>query len=87
MGADRPDVLRMVLGEGLKMTLIGVVVGFVAALGLTRLMASLLFGVTGTDPLTFICVALLLALVALAACYLPARRAARVDPMVALRYE
>ena len=87
MGADRSDVLRMVLGEGLKMTLTGVVIGFVAALGLTRLMASLLFGVSGTDPLTFICVALLLALVALAACYLPARRAARVDPMVALRYE
>jgi predicted permease len=87
LGADRPDVLRMVLGDGLKMTLVGVVVGFVAALGLTRLMASLLFGVSGTDPLTFICVALLLALVALAACYLPARRAARVDPMVALRYE
>jgi ABC-type antimicrobial peptide transport system permease subunit len=87
MGADRSDVLRMVLGEGLKMTLTGVVIGFVAALGLTRLMASLLFGVSRTDPLTFISVALLLALVALAACYLPARRAARVDPMVALRYE
>ncbi len=87
LGANRSDVLRMVLGDGMKMTLIGVVIGLAAALGLTRLMASLLFGVSATDPLTFTAVAMLLSVVALAACYIPARRAMRVDPMVALRYE
>ncbi len=87
LGANRSDVLRMVLGDGMKMTLIGVVIGLAAAAGLTRLMASLLFGVSATDPLTFTAVAILLSIVALAACYIPARRAMRVDPMVALRYE
>jgi ABC-type antimicrobial peptide transport system permease subunit len=87
MGAQRADILRMVLGEGVKMAAVGVVIGLLVAFGLTRLMAKLLFGVSATDPFTFAAVAALLILVALAACYIPARRAMRVDPMVALRYE
>lgn len=87
LGAQRSDVLRLVLGQGTKMALIGVAVGIAVALGLTRLMANQLFGVSAHDPLTFGGVALVLILVALAACYIPARRAMRVDPIVALRYE
>jgi predicted permease len=87
LGAQRADVLRLVLGEGAVMTLLGVIVGTAASLGLTRLMANQLFGVTAHDPVTFAAVAMLLMLVAILACYLPARRATRVDPMVALRYE
>jgi predicted permease len=87
LGAQRADVLRLVIGQGARMALIGVALGTAAALGLTRLVANQLFGVSAHDPLTFGGVALLLALVAVAACYLPARRAIRVDPMVALRYE
>jgi ABC-type antimicrobial peptide transport system permease subunit len=87
LGAQRGDVMRLVLGDGVKMALTGVAVGLAAAVGLTRLMTSVLFGVSATDPLTFGGVALLLALVALAAAYIPARRATRVDPLVALRYE
>jgi predicted permease len=87
LGAQRRDVMRLVLGEGARMTLIGVAVGVAAALGLTHLMADELFGVTPQDPLTFAAVAIVLMLVALTACYVPARRAVRVDPMVALRYE
>jgi len=87
LGAQRSDVLRMVLTQGGRLTALGVCVGVAAALGLTSLMRSLLFGVQFTDPVTFAVVITLLASVALAACYIPARRAVRVDPMVALRYE
>jgi predicted permease len=87
LGAKRIDVLRMVLGEGLKMTILGVFIGLLAALALTHLMASTLYGVSPTDPLTFAGVATFLFLIALLACYVPARRAMRVDPIVALRYE
>ena len=87
LGAERRDVLRMVVGEGAKMATIGIASGLVAALGLTRLTANLLFGISAHDPLTFVGVAALLGFVALAACCIPARRAAKVDPMVALRYE
>ena len=87
LGAQRRDVLRMVLGRGAKMAIAGVAIGVVAALGLTRLMGRMLYGVTATDPVTFALVALVLMLVALAACYIPARRAMSVDPLEALRYE
>jgi predicted permease len=87
LGAQRKDVLRIVLTEGARMTAVGVCIGLAASLLLTRLLAKLLFGVSATDPLTFLAVAVLLALVALAACYIPARRATRVDPVVALRHE
>jgi predicted permease len=87
LGASVTDVLKMVLGQGTKLACAGVVFGIAAAFGLTQLIASLLFGVTAHDPLTFAAVAVLLILIALLACYIPARRAMRVDPMVALRYE
>jgi predicted permease len=87
LGAQKKDVLRLVLERGGRLALAGVLLGVAAALGLTRLMRSLLYGVGAGDPLTFFAVATLLILVALVACYLPARRAARVDPMVALRYQ
>ena len=87
LGAQRFDVLRLIVGHGAKMAIIGVGTGLAAALGLTRLMSSQLYGVTAHDPLTFVLVALLLMLVAMLACYLPALRATRVDPMVSLRCE
>jgi putative ABC transport system permease protein len=87
LGAHRRDVLRLIMRDGAKIALFGIASGIAGALALTRLMASLLFDVKPTDPATFAGVAILLALVALAACYIPARRAMRVDPMVALRYE
>ncbi|MFY9804521.1 MAG: ABC transporter permease [Candidatus Acidiferrales bacterium] len=87
LGAQRSDVLRLMLGEGMKMALVGVAIGAVVALGLTHLMVKMLFGVSATDPLTFAAVSVVLSAVALVACYVPARRAMRVDPIVALRYE
>jgi putative ABC transport system permease protein len=87
LGAERRDVMRLVLAQGARIALAGIGIGVLAALGLTRLMASLLYGTSATDPLTFIAVSLLLIAVSLLACYIPARRATKVDPMVALRCE
>jgi len=87
LGADRGEVLRLVAGQGLRLSLIGALAGSAAAAGLTRFLQSQLFGVTASDPLTFLTVPLLLLAVALVACYLPARRATRIEPTVALRYE
>jgi ABC-type antimicrobial peptide transport system permease subunit len=87
LGAQCRDVLQMVLRQGTALVLVGVAIGNGVALGLTRLMTNLLYGVTSHDPLTYIGVAALLILVALLACYIPARRATLVDPMVALRHE
>jgi ABC-type antimicrobial peptide transport system permease subunit len=87
LGAQRKDVLKLVLADAARMTFGGVLVGLIAAAGLTRLIKSMLFGVSATDPLTFAGVAIMLTTVAFAACYLPTRRAMRVDPIVSLRYE
>lgn len=87
LGAQRADVLQLILGQGARLLLIGIAIGIAGALALTRVIASQLFMISSTDPLTFMAVSVILGLVALLACYMPARRAAKVDPMVALRYE
>lgn len=87
LGAEGSDVLRLVLGQFMRLTAVGVALGLVGAYAASRLMTSLLFGVTPTDVTTFVVVPIILALVALVACLIPARRATRVDPLVALRYE
>jgi len=87
LGASPAQVMRMVIGHGLKLALVGVAAGVLVALGATRMLASELYQVTPTDPLTFVAVPVLFALVAILACYVPARRGMRVDPLVALRYE
>src|SRR6185295_10202070 len=87
LGATKSQVLKLVLSQGMKLTLAGVAIGLGASLVMTRLMGSLLFNMSPTDPVTLSAVALILALVALVACSLPARRAARVDPMIALKHD
>jgi putative ABC transport system permease protein len=87
VGADQRDILKLVVGQGMALTVIGVTIGLAAAFTLTRLMSGLLFGVGATDTTTFVAIPIFLMLVSIFACYVPARRATKVDPIVALRYE
>jgi putative ABC transport system permease protein len=87
LGARRDDLLKMIVGEGLRLTLMGIATGIAGSLALTRFLSSMLYGVTSTDPLTVAAVSFLFLLVALLACYLPARRAMTLDPLIALRCE
>ena len=87
MGAQQAQVLRLVIGQGMRLALAGLGLGLILAFALARLLSSLLFGVSAYDPLTFVAVSFVLLLVAILACYIPARRAVGVDPIIALRYE
>ena len=87
VGAETGQVLRMVLGEGAGLVAAAIVIGFAGSMAVTRAMQGLLFGIASTDPLTYLTISLLLAGVSLTACYLPARRASRVDPLLALRHD
>ena len=87
LGATARDVCKLIVGRGMKLTAIGVFIGIAGAVAVTRLMHSLLFNTSATDPMVFIMISVLLAVAAFLACYIPARRAAKVDPLIALRYE
>ena len=87
LGAKRSHILKLVIGRGVAMAFIGIVLGVVASVGLTRFLVGLLYGVNTVDPLTFIGISVLLLIVSALACYIPARRATKLDPLVALRYE